>query len=197
MGIVACRLADRGLSKQGLAALRLGAIDRVHTAVGFSARNRRASGSEFSVFDALSLWNARHEAARAAEFYSADIYWLALVLLGGFAVLAVPPVPSSAKIKRWLTRLAWVPAVPVVAIVAIVLVKEGGGSEVLPTQFAPLSVGAVVVSKVALNPLPKRQSGRVDMAGSVRSGGAACAIDAATFSGRARRRRSPHCDFRR
>ncbi len=126
------------------------------TAVGFSYR--RASGSEFSVFDALSLWNARHEAARAAEFYTSDLYWLALVLLGGFAVLALPPVPNSEKVKRWLTRLAWVPALPVAAIVAIVLVKEGGGSEVLPTQFAPLSVGAVVISRVALNPLPQRQA---------------------------------------
>ncbi len=126
------------------------------TAVGFSYRH--ASGSEFSVFDALSLWNARHEAARAVEFYTSNFYWLALVLVCGFAVLAVPPVPASEKVKRWLTRLAWVPAVPVLAIAAIVLVKEGGGSEVLPTQFAPLSVGAVVVSKVALNPIPKRQT---------------------------------------
>src|ERR1700687_4472760 len=98
------------------------------TAVAFSYR--RASGSEFSVFDALSLWNARHEAARAAEFYTSDLYWLVLVLIGGFAVLAVPPVPASEKVKRWLTRLAFVPALPVVAIVAIVVVKEGGGSGV-------------------------------------------------------------------
>ena len=100
------------------------------TAVGFSYRH--ASGSELSVFDALSLWNARHEATRAAEFYTADLYWLALVFIGGFAVMAMPPVAKSARLKVWLTRLFWMPALPVLAIVAIVLVKEGGGSEVLP-----------------------------------------------------------------
>ncbi|HVV60501.1 MAG TPA: sulfatase-like hydrolase/transferase [Pseudolabrys sp.] len=124
------------------------------TAAGFTYRH--ASGSELGIFDALSLWNARHEASRAAAFYSTDLLWLALVFVGGFAAIAVPPVPNVDVIRRWLTRLFWVPAVPIIAIAAIVLFKEGGGSEVLPTQFAPLSVGAVVVSKVTINPLPKR-----------------------------------------
>jgi len=125
------------------------------TAAGFAYR--RASGSELGIFDALSLWNARHEAARAAAFYTTDLYWFIAVGVCGFAVLVIPPVPSRATIKRWLTRLMWVPAVPVVAIAAIVLFKEGGGAEVLPTQFAPLSVGAVVVSKATINPLPQRR----------------------------------------
>lgn len=125
------------------------------TAAGFAYRH--ASGSELGIFDTLSLWNARHEAARAAAFYTSDLYWFIAVGVCGFVVLAIPPVPSGATVRRWLTRLMWVPAVPVVAIAAIILFKEGGGAEVLPTQFAPLSVGAVVVSKVTINPMPQRR----------------------------------------
>lgn len=124
------------------------------TAVAFAYH--RASGSEFGVFDALSLWNARHEAGRATEFYSKDLYWLAAVFVLGVVLFAAPPLPRAPFARRWLTRLAFVPALPVIAIAGIVLVKEGGGSVVLPSQFAPLSVGLVVASKVANNPLPAR-----------------------------------------
>jgi lipid A ethanolaminephosphotransferase len=124
------------------------------TAVGFAYH--RASGSELGVLDALSLWNARHEATRAAEFYAADFYWLAFVWVLGVVVFVMPPAPRSAAARRWLARLAFVPALPIAAIVAIILVKEGGGSEALPTQYAPLSVGLVLGSKVAATPLPHR-----------------------------------------
>lgn len=124
------------------------------TAVGFAYH--RASGSELGVLDALSLWNARHEATRAAEFYAADFYWLAFVTMAGFIVFALPPAPRAPAAKRWLTRLAFVPALPIAVIAAIILVKEGGGSEALPTQYAPLSVGLVLGSKVVAEPLPKR-----------------------------------------
>jgi lipid A ethanolaminephosphotransferase len=127
----------------------------ITTAVGFAYH--RASGSDFGVMDALSLWNARHEASRAAEFYMKDLYWLAAVLVIGFLIVAVPPAPQTARARRWMTRAAWLPAVPVAVIVAIIFVKEGGGSEALPTQFEPLSVGVVLGTKVVANPLPKRR----------------------------------------
>lgn len=123
------------------------------TGIGFAYH--RASGSDIGVLDALSLWNARHDASRAAEFYASDFYWLAIVLLAGFVLFAIPPVPAR---MRWLTRLAWLPTLPIVAIAAIVVVKEGGGSQVLPTQFAPLSVGLVVGSKIAVHPLLQRSN---------------------------------------
>ena len=127
----------------------------ITTAVGFAYH--RASGSDFGVMDALSLWNAKHEASRAAEFYMKDIYWLAAALVIGFLIIALPPAPRMAPARRWMTRAAWLPAVPVAVIVAIIFVKEGGGSEALPTQFEPLSVGIVLGTKVAANPLPKRR----------------------------------------
>jgi lipid A ethanolaminephosphotransferase len=126
------------------------------SAVGFAYH--RASGSDFGVLDALSLWNAKHEATRAAEFYATDLYWLAAVAVVGFIVLAMPPAPRAAVAKRWLTRAAWLPIVPVAVIAAIIMVKEGGGSEALPSQFGPLSVGVVLGSKMASHPLPHRRA---------------------------------------
>lgn len=143
---------------QGSRWLRFGwaAVISFTTAVGFAYH--KASGSEFGVLDALSLWNARHEAARAAEFYTADLYWLAAVMVAGFIVFAMPPAAVAGRPRRWLTRLAWLPALPVVMIAAIVIIKQGGGSEALPTQFGPLSVGLVMGSKVTANPLPQRRA---------------------------------------
>ncbi len=142
--------------------LRFGwaAVIGLTTAVGFAYH--RASGSDFGVLDALTLWNAKHEATRAAEFYTTDLYWLAFVLVAGFIVVAIPPAPRNVHARRWLARTAWLPALPIALIVAIIFVKEGGGSEGLPTQFEPLSVGIVLGSKVAANPLPKRR--KVDIA---------------------------------
>ena len=45
------------------------------------------SHSEMSVFDILSLWNARHEAGRAGEFYAQHLASASIVLVLGFLVL--------------------------------------------------------------------------------------------------------------
>jgi lipid A ethanolaminephosphotransferase len=127
----------------------------VTTAIGFTYR--QASGNELGVLDALSLWNARHEATRAAEFYSADVYWLIFIAIVGIVIFTVPPVARAPWARRWLKRLALVPALPAVAIAVIMLVKEGGGAESLPTQYAPLSIGFVLGTKVVAAPLPDRQ----------------------------------------
>lgn len=126
------------------------------TAIGFAYH--RASGNEFGVFDALSLWNARHEASRAMEFYARDFLWLPLIFLAGVAVLALPPVPRLTHARTMAALFALLPAVPVAAITGIILTKEGGGAQVLPSQFTPLSVGLVVGSKIAAHPLPQRSS---------------------------------------
>ncbi|HZD92339.1 MAG TPA: hypothetical protein VE224_19770, partial [Pseudolabrys sp.] len=124
------------------------------TAVGFAYH--RASGSDFGVLDAITLWNAKHEADRAADFYMTDIYWFVAVLVIGFAIVALPPAPQAARVRRFMTRSAWLPLLPVAIVVVIIFMKEGGGSEGLPTQFEPLSVGVVLGTKVAANPLPER-----------------------------------------
>lgn len=124
------------------------------TAVGFTFH--LASGTEFGLLDAVSLWNARHEAARAMDFYTSDLHRLVLVLLCGFVVMALPPAAPGLRLQRWLARLRWAPAVPVALIAAIMVVKEGGGTQALPTQFAPLSVGAIAGWKVLTLAVPER-----------------------------------------
>jgi lipid A ethanolaminephosphotransferase len=126
------------------------------TAVGFTFR--KASGSEFGILDAVSLWNARHEASRAAEFYGQDLLWFAGILIVAFVVLIMPPALDGTRWRRWMRPLALVPAVPVLLIGAILYVKEGGGAQALPAQFAPLSVAAVSGSIALQNSMPARRS---------------------------------------
>jgi glucan phosphoethanolaminetransferase (alkaline phosphatase superfamily) len=133
-----------------------GVILALTTAVGYSYR--LASGAEFGLLDAVSLWNARHEAARAMDFYTADVYRLVFALCCGAVVMAVPPAATGERLRRWLGRLAWAPAVPVAIIAAIMVVKEGGGAQALPAQFAPLSVGVVAGWKVATISVPARSN---------------------------------------
>jgi lipid A ethanolaminephosphotransferase len=131
------------------------ALIALTAAVGFAFH--LASGNEFTVFDVISLWNARHEAGRAADFYQRDIYWFALALLGGFvALMLAPRIPALAR-RRWSGALALMPLVPILAMAAIIVVKEGGGSEGLPVQFQPLAVAGVAGGALAANPLADRK----------------------------------------
>ena len=131
------------------------AVIAVTTAVGFSFR--LASGTDFTLLDAVSLWSARHEAARALAFYSGDFQAFLLVLACGFVALALPPRAIGGRLQRLIAALAWVPALPVAVIAAIIVVQEGGGAQALPIQFAPLSVGAVAGWKVATVAVPERK----------------------------------------
>jgi lipid A ethanolaminephosphotransferase len=126
------------------------------TAVGFAYQH--ASGTEFGVFDAVSLWSARHEAGRAMEFYAGQVALLAVVAAIGIAVLTAPPALPVAPIQRWLSRLVWTPVLPVALIAAVIVLKEGGGSQALPSQFVPLSVGLVSAAKMVSNPAPEREA---------------------------------------
>ena len=126
------------------------------TAVGFAYQH--ASGTEFGVFDAVSLWSARHEAGRAMEFYAGQVALLAVVTAIGIAVLTAPPALPVAPVQRWLSRLVWTPVLPVALIAAIIVLKEGGGSQALPSQFVPLSVGLVSAAKMASNPTREREA---------------------------------------
>lgn len=132
------------------------ALIALTAAVGFAFHV--ASGNEFTVFDVISLWNARHEASRAADFYQRDIYWFVLALFGGFlALMLAPRIPALARRRRPLA-LALLPLVPLIAMAGIIVVKEGGGSEGLPVQFQPLAVASVAGGALAANPLPARKA---------------------------------------
>ena len=70
-----------------------------------------ASQSEFTVFDVVSLWNARHETGRALVFYGQFILPAALLLLSipagpGLdlvaALLATLATALGVLVERWL-----------------------------------------------------------------------------------------------
>ncbi|MDB5599724.1 MAG: hypothetical protein JWN71_1768 [Xanthobacteraceae bacterium] len=125
------------------------------TAAGFFYH--QATGNELGPFDIVSLWSARHEAGRAFEFYAGSIKWMLLALVGGLLVMATPPAVAGTRLRRWTGRLALAPVIPIALIAAIALLKEGGGTQVLPVQFTPLSVGIVAGAKIAITPMPQRQ----------------------------------------
>ena len=110
------------------------------------------SGGDLSVFDALSLWTAKHEAHRAMEFYYSGFIWSLLVFLGSFIIIAAPPVPNNRWLQFGLKWFSWTPAVPVLLMAAIIVIKEGGGSQAMPSQFQPLAVGIVTAIKTASQP---------------------------------------------
>lgn len=118
---------------------------------------RLASGSELTVFDALSLWGARHEVNRAAQFYQRDLLWFAVPFLGGLLVMLMPPVVRNGGLRRWMGHLAWAPAVPIVLCATIILLKDGKGSTALPVQFSPVSIVAIMGGKLATSRVVEHQ----------------------------------------
>lgn len=116
-----------------------------------------ASQSEVTVFDIVSLWNARHEAGRAADFYGDDIRFAAVVMVAGFVIVAIP-VAGRGLVQAWSARLGWLPLLPIALISGIVFVKGGGGSQAMPSQFAPVALGTLAGAKIALQGAPVRRS---------------------------------------
>ncbi|WP_119272467.1 sulfatase-like hydrolase/transferase [Taklimakanibacter deserti] len=108
------------------------------------------SGSEFTVFDVVSLWNARQEAGRAADFYGWHLMMSAgLTLVAGLLIMGFPAPLRRAKARLWMGRLAVLPILPFAAIALIVAMKSGSGQQAMPKQFAPLSVTAFAAGKIA------------------------------------------------
>ena len=115
-----------------------------------------ASQSEVTVFDIVSLWNARHEAGRASGFYGEHIILASFVLAAGLLVFAAP-VGVTARARTWLRRLFWFPAVPVALIGGVVFLKGGGGSQAMPSQFTPVALTSLAGAKIALTGAPQRR----------------------------------------
>lgn len=115
------------------------------------------SGTDLTVYDALSMWNARHEAGRALAFYqTAGLWAVVLVLAATFLVLAAPPVLRAPALRRYLNFLAWVPALPIMLMAAILLARNGSGAQAMPGQFQPLAVALVASGRIAIDEAPQR-----------------------------------------
>jgi len=123
------------------------------TAIGFAFH--QVGGSDLGVLDAMSLWSARHEAGRALEFYGSEAWRPVVVLAIGILILTLP-VTTNRTMSKWISRLGWTPLIPVVSIAAILYLKEGGGTQALPTQFTPLSVATVSGLALAKSSFPER-----------------------------------------
>lgn len=107
-----------------------------------------ASGSQLSIYDVLSLWEARHEAGRAAEFYQSQLAVALIVAAAGMAVLSMPPgLPTLARRVR-MGHLALFPILPVILIGASVVAKGGRASYATPSQFRALSLSAVAAETI-------------------------------------------------
>ena len=106
------------------------------------------SHSEMSVFDILSLWNARHEAGRAGEFYAHHLTSASIVLALGFLVIFWP-AHIAGRAKIWLHRLRWFPVLPIALIAGVVFAKSGGGSDAMPWQFRPAALSSLAGIKIA------------------------------------------------
>ena len=122
----------------------------------------RASGTQLTVYDLLSLWNSRQEAGRAYEFYFNDVVVGLLVVAVGFvAFMATPPIPRE-PFRKALAWLSWAPAVPVAVITAIILLRAGGGTHALPQQFTPVAMSLLLAAKTATREPAVRREVPVD-----------------------------------
>ena len=114
------------------------------------------SETELSIFDVVSLWNARHEAGRALAFYQSSLAGAAAIFVVTLIVLVLPPPPLMrfARVRRWLVV---VPLVPIILYAGVIVYRGGDGSRALPAQFAPVSIGALAANKIATNTMPLRE----------------------------------------
>lgn len=119
---------------------------------------RAISKIEFSVFDGVALWEARHEAANAAAEYSSTIS-VGVILFALVALIMYWPVkkpfslPGPSWLWRWLGRAAPIGTVAMIAMV--MFAKSGGGYMGMPRQFSTLSIVSLVAFKEVTHPMPE------------------------------------------
>ena len=117
---------------------------------------QRASGTEMTVFDGLSLWSARHQATEAQAVYT-QVIAISFVLFGFTVGLFCIPAKLVKNWQRgWGVLCSITPVIPVALIAAIIFLKQGGGSLGLPKQFTELSIAGLVGAKVLLEPVVPR-----------------------------------------
>ena len=113
---------------------------------------RAASHNELSAYDILSLWEARHEAARAGQMYASPIMLGFSLFFLSIFIMVAGPVFKGQNTRKWLSRLGWTPILPILMIAGIVYLKSGGGSQALPVQFTSLSLSGLTGVRIALKP---------------------------------------------
>lgn len=115
-------------------------------------------GSEFSIFDVLNFWAARHEVHRASEFYSDAVWSSVAVFALGIVAIAIPPSIGPWRVRMTRYCSPWLPMLPVLLIAGVVIARDGKGSQAMPKQFAPLSLAAVAAYKINTGAFEERQA---------------------------------------
>jgi lipid A ethanolaminephosphotransferase len=116
------------------------------------------SGADFTVYDALSMWNARHEVDRAFDFFQSAAISALLVLIVSYVIFFSSPIPRQTVVRRYLHRLSWAPAAVIGLMAAILIVRDGSGLQAMPRQFQPLAVSLVAGVKVVTDRPPQRSA---------------------------------------
>ncbi len=107
----------------------------------------QASHSQLSVLDAISFWNARHEASRAADFYVEHIHH-AEILLAALVLFFTAPVPVfRPNIRRVLIWASALPLIPILMIGAVFWFKNGVTYMTMPSQFSAIPIASLVAYK--------------------------------------------------
>jgi glucan phosphoethanolaminetransferase (alkaline phosphatase superfamily) len=115
------------------------------------------SQSHLSVFEVLTLWNARHEAGRASIFYFWSAVMSAVVFVIMFIALEFPAYRFRLARKKLFSALALFPLVPIILMASVVWIKNGTGSQGLPNQFLPAALAGLAAEKLATQDIPVRQ----------------------------------------
>lgn len=109
----------------------------------------QASHSQMSVLDAISFWNARHEAGRAADFYNQHILH-AKILFAALFIFFIAPVPAfGPNIRRSLVWATALPIIPMLMIGAVFWFKNGVTYMTMPSQFSAVPIASLVAYKQA------------------------------------------------
>ena len=116
-----------------------------------------ASNSQLTIYDVLSLWEARDEGGRAAEFYQNQIVLALIVAAVGMAVLSMPPGLTTVVRRVRLGRLAWFPILPVILMSATVISSSGKSNFAMPSAFRMLSFSAVAAETIATTDVGERR----------------------------------------
>ncbi len=124
-----------------------GVVVAASTAIAWGYHN--ASQSQINVFDMLALWNARQDTVRTAGMYHNSVIMSLILFAAGFLVFVAPAPRWRERARKWLRPVAALPAIPVLLIAGVVWIKNGSGSQSLPSQFAPVSLASLMGMKIA------------------------------------------------
>lgn len=116
---------------------------------------QHVSQIELTVFDGLSLWEARHEAGNAVSQYSTAVM---LAVLFCAATIGVLMLPAGIRVRKWTANvMAFLPALPIGLLAGVLYLKVGNGSAGMPKQFSQISIAALVAYKTVAQPMPEHQ----------------------------------------